>query len=58
MNIAYVRVSTFDQNPGRQYEDLKQYKIDKWFEEKASGRNANRPVLNEMLSFVRKGDTI
>lgn len=23
MNIAYVRVSTVEQNPGRQYEDLK-----------------------------------
>ena len=39
MNIAYVRVSTIDQNPGRQYEDLKKYDIDKWFEEKASGKD-------------------
>lgn len=58
MNIAYVRVSTIDQNPGRQYEDLKKYDIDRWFEEKASGKDAKRPVLNEMLSFARDGDTI
>ena len=58
MNIAYVRVSTIDQNPGRQYEDLKKYDIDKWFEEKASGKDTKRPVLNEMLSFARDGDTI
>ena len=58
MNIAYVRVSTIEQNPGRQYEDLKKFNIDKWFEEKASAKNTNRPVLNEMLSFARDGDTI
>ena len=58
MNIAYVRVSTIEQNPGRQYEDLKKYSIDKWFEEKASGRDTQRPVLNEMLSFVRDGDIL
>ena len=58
MNIAYVRVSTVEQNPGRQYEDLKKYNIDKWFEEKASGKDTKRPVLNEMLSLDRDGYTI
>ena len=58
MNIAYVRVSTIEQNPGRQYEDLKKFNIDKWYEEKASAKNTDRPVLNEMLSFARDGDTI
>ena len=28
MNIAYVRVSTIEQNPGRQYEDLKKYALE------------------------------
>lgn len=58
MNIAYVRVSTADQNPERQYEDLKKYHIKKWFEEKASGKNTERPVLQSMLSFAREGDSI
>ena len=58
MNIAYVRVSTADQNPERQYEDLKKYHIEKWFEEKASGKNTERPVLQSMLSFAREGDSI
>ena len=58
MNIAYVRVSTIEQNPGRQYEDLKRFNIDKWYEEKASAKNTDRPILNEMLSFARDGDTI
>lgn len=31
MNIAYVRVSTVDQNEGRQLEGLKKYDIEKWF---------------------------
>ena len=37
-NIAYVRVSTVDQNESRQREALEKYNIDKWFVEKASGK--------------------
>ena len=58
MNIGYIRVSTIEQNPERQYSDLKKYKIDKFFEEHASGKNTERPVLNEMLNFIREGDTL
>lgn len=58
MNIGYIRVSTIEQNPDRQYSDLKKYKIDKFFEEHASGKNTERPVLNEMLNFIREGDTL
>lgn len=58
MNIAYVRVSSQDQNELRQVEALQKYNIDKWFTEKISGKNTNRPKLKEMLSFVREGDTI
>lgn len=58
MNVGYIRVSTIEQNPDRQYSDLKKYKIDKFFEEHASGKNTDRPVLNEMLNFIREGDTL
>ena len=58
MNIGYIRVSTIEQNHDRQYSDLKKYKIDKFFEEHASGKNTERPVLNEMLNFIREGDTL
>lgn len=58
MNIGYIRVSTIEQNPDRQYLDLKKYKIDKFFEEHASGKNTERPVLYEMLNFIREGDTL
>lgn len=58
MNVAYVRVSTVDQNEARQIEALEKYNIEKWFKEKISGKNTNRPQLQTMLDFVREGDTV
>lgn len=58
MNIAYVRVSTQEQNTGRQFEALKQHNIEKIFEEKISGKNTNRPQLKALKEFAREGDTI
>jgi len=58
MNIAYVRVSTVEQNEERQLEGLRKYQIDKWFTEKISGKDTNRPELNNLLDFVREGDTV
>ena len=58
MNVAYIRVSTVDQNDERQKEALKKYDIEKWYEEKVSAKDTNRPKLQEMLDFVRKGDTV
>ena len=57
-NIAYVRVSSIEQNEGRQVEALEQRKIDKWFMEKVSGKDTNRPQLKAMLDYARDGDTI
>lgn len=58
MNISYVRVSTVEQNEARQLEALKKYNIDKWFIEKVSAKNTNRPQLKSMIEFAREGDTI
>lgn len=58
MNIAYVRVSAVDQNEARQIEAMENYKIEKWFTEKISGKNTDRPKLQQMLDFAREGDTI
>ena len=58
MNIAYVRVSTVDQNEARQVEALKKHNIDKWFTEKVSAKDTARPQLTAMLDFAREGDTI
>lgn len=56
--IAYVRVSTAEQNEARQLEALKPYEVDKIFLEKASAKDTHRPKLQEMLDFVREDDTV
>ena len=56
--VAYVRVSTAEQNEARQREALAVRGIDKWFIEKASGKNTDRPEFQKMLDWVREGDTI
>lgn len=43
MKIAYVRVSTVEQNEARQKEALAKREIDKWFTEKVSAKDTNRP---------------
>ncbi|WP_345956215.1 recombinase family protein [Pseudomonas fulva] len=53
--IGYVRVSSFDQNPERQ---LEQVEVGKLFTDKASGKDTQRPQLEAMLGFVREGDTV
>ena len=55
MKIAYVRVSSADQNEARQVEALKKYGIEKWFIEKVSGKDMNRPELRRLLEFAREG---
>ncbi len=57
-NIAYVRVSTVEQNEQRQLEGLNKHNIDKWFTEKVSAKDTNRPQLKAMLDYAREGDTI
>ncbi|MGD2092024.1 MAG: recombinase family protein [Candidatus Aminicenantes bacterium] len=53
--IGYIRVSTFDQNPDRQLENIQ---LDRIFTDKASGRDTNRPQLENLMEFVREGDTV
>ena len=53
--IGYVRVSSVDQNIGRQLEGVE---VDRVFIDKASGKNTARPKFQEMLSYVREGDMI
>ena len=57
-NLAYVRVSTVEQNEARQVVALEKRGIDKWFIEKVSGKNMDRPKLREMLDYAREGDTV
>ena len=53
--IGCVRVSTLDQNEKRQ---LDGQVLDRVFTDKASGRDAARPQLAELLRFARDGDTV
>lgn len=53
--IGYVRVSSFDQNPERQ---LDQVQVARVFTDKASGKDTLRPELESLLAFVRDGDTV
>ncbi|MEO7195931.1 MAG: recombinase family protein [Pseudonocardiaceae bacterium] len=53
--VAYVRVSGLDQNADRQLEGIA---VDRAFTERASGKDADRPQLVALLSFVRDGDTV
>jgi DNA invertase Pin-like site-specific DNA recombinase len=53
--VVYIRVSNFDQNPERQLEGIK---LDKKFVDKASGKDTNRPALEELIGYVREDDII
>ena len=53
--IGYVRVSSYDQNPERQLEGVA---LDKIFTDKASGKDLKRPAFQELLDYVREGDTV
>lgn len=53
--VGYIRVSSVDQNTARQLDGIE---LDRIFEDKASGKDVNRPALKEMISFVRAGDTV
>lgn len=58
MRVAYIRVSTVEQNEARQMEAMKKYNIEKVYMEKVSGKNTKREQLQLMLDFVREGDEI
>ncbi|WP_419901072.1 recombinase family protein [Kiloniella sp.] len=60
MIYAYIRVSSRDQNTGRQEEAISGsgFCIDKIYTDKASGKDVNRPFFQEMLNVTKPGDTI
>lgn len=53
--IGYIRVSTVDQNTSRQLDGVDLTKV---FEDKCSGKNADRPQLQAMIEYAREGDTV
>src|SRR5450755_1204704 len=53
--IGYIRVSSLDQHEDRQLEGIE---VARTFIDKASGKDAKRPQLELLMSFVRLGDTV
>jgi DNA invertase Pin-like site-specific DNA recombinase len=53
--IGYIRVSSLDQQVDRQLDGME---LDQTFTDKASGKDAKRPQLEQLLRFARKGDTV
>ena len=58
MKIGYVRVSTLEQNTLRQEILMGELGVDELFIDRASGKNTDRPELQKMMGYVRKGDTV
>ncbi len=55
LSIGYLRVSSLDQKELRQLEGIP---LDKRFVDKASGKDTHRPQLQQLIEYVREGDTV
>ena len=53
--IGYIRVSSEDQNTARQLEGLE---LDKVYTDTLSGKDMFRPQLQNLLEYIREGDTL
>ena len=58
MKIGYVRVSTQEQNTIRQEKLMEQLGVEQVYIDRVSGKNLQRPQLQTMMEYVRKGDTV
>lgn len=56
--IGYARVSSKEQNLERQFELLEKAEVKKIFSDKLSGKDNNRPKLQELLNYIRESDII
>lgn len=58
MRYAYIRVSSQNQNVDRQVEAMSSRAIDRFFVEKASAKDTDRPQLQALLNILQPKDTI
>lgn len=58
MKIGYARVSTQDQKLELQLDALEQEGCERIYQEKKSGKNKERPELEQMLAHLRPGDIV
>ena len=56
--IGYIRVSTQEQNTIRQEVLMEALGVDEVYIDRMSGKDTNRPELQKMMEYVRKGDTV
>ena len=60
MKFGYVRVSTEEQNLARQYEVMSKHGVEERFifSDKLSGKNTDRPGLQQLMGFAKEGDIV
>ena len=58
MKIGYIRVSTQEQNTMRQEVLMESLGVDEVYIDRMSGKDTNRPELQKMMDYVRRGDTV
>lgn len=58
LKIGYIRVSTQEQNTIRQEILMESLGVDEVFIDRMSGKNTNRPELQKMMEYVRRGDMV
>jgi DNA invertase Pin-like site-specific DNA recombinase len=55
MKVGYIRVSTVEQNTALQLDGAD---LERVFTDTASGKDTSLPPLDELIAFVRAGDTV
>ncbi len=58
MEYGYIRVSTREQNEGRQVIALREFGVRKIYMDKQSGKDFNRPNYQKMMRKIKNGDTV
>ncbi|MGH2494862.1 MAG: recombinase family protein [Rhabdochlamydiaceae bacterium] len=58
MKVGYIRVSKQEQNEALQRDALKEAGCEKYLSDKITGSKFERKGLEELLAFVRPGDTV
>ena len=58
MQVGYIRISTVGQNTARQEVLMRELGVDEVYIDRMSGKNTNRPELQRMMEYVRRGDTV
>ncbi|SDF42154.1 recombinase family protein [Sporomusa acidovorans] len=58
MNIGYVSISKYEQNPYGQLQALRRYHVERIFKDRIYGKGAARPQRMAMLDSAGPGDTV